>query len=47
MCIYHATAKSNTLPFDNRETPIIIIISIVFLHIIMIDLLIRCSLKAE
>ena len=50
MCIHHAIAKSNTLPLDNKETPSIvsvIIITIVFLHIVMVDILIRCSLIAE
>ena len=51
MCIYHAIAKSNTLPLDNKETPgtlySVIIICIVFLHILMIDILIRCSLKQK
>ena len=51
MCIYHAIAKSNTLPLDNKETPStlysVIIIRIVFLHILMIDILIRCSLKLK
>ena len=27
MCIYHAVAKSNTLPFDNKETPSIVLLS--------------------
>ena len=26
---YHATAKSNTLPLDNRETPTIVLLSFV------------------
>ena len=56
MCIYHAIAKSNTLPLDNKETPSIvllhyhyhcIIICIVFLHIVIIDILIKCCLIAE
>ena len=27
MCIYHAKAKSNTLPLDNKETPSIVLLS--------------------
>ena len=27
MCIYHAIAKSNTLPLDNKETPRIALLS--------------------
>ena len=27
MCIYHAVAKSNKLPFDNKETPSIVLLS--------------------
>ena len=27
MCIYHATAKSNTLPLDNGEAPSIALLS--------------------
>ena len=27
MCIYHAIAKSNTLQLDNKETPIIVLLS--------------------
>ena len=49
MCIYHATAKSYTLPLDNRGTPIIVLLLFVlsvFVHIIMIYL-IKCSLLAE
>ena len=53
ICIHHAIAKSNMLPLDNKETTSIvlsnsvIIICIVFLHIVMIDILIRYSLIAE
>ena len=48
MCIYHAIAKSNTLPLDNKETPSIVLNHLHrFLHIVMIDILIRCSLIAE
>ena len=49
MCVYHAIAKSNMLPLDNKETPSIVLLSFAsfFLHIAMIDILIRCSLKAE
>ena len=49
MYIYHAIAKYNTLPLDNKETPSIVffIICIAFLHTVMIDILIRCSLIAE
>ena len=27
MCIYHAIAKSNTLPLDDKETPSIVLLS--------------------
>ena len=27
MFIYHATAKSSTLPFDNKETPSLVLLS--------------------
>ena len=27
VCIYHAIAKSNTLPLDNKETPSIVLLS--------------------
>ena len=27
MCKYHAIAKSNTLPLDNKETPSIVLLS--------------------
>ena len=27
MCNYHAIAKSNTLPLDNKETPSIVLLS--------------------
>ena len=27
MCIYHAIAKFNTLPLDNKETPSIVLFS--------------------
>ena len=49
MCIYHAIVKSNTLPLDNKETFSIVLLSFAsfFLHIFMIDILIRCSLIAE
>ena len=39
------------LSLDNKETPSILLLSfspcIVFLHIVMLDILIRCSLIAE
>ena len=43
MCIYHAIAKFNTLPLDNKEIPSIVLLSFatIFLHIVMIDILIR------
>ena len=50
MCINHAIAKSNTLPLDNKETPSIVLLSkflFCSVHIVMIDILIRCSLIAE
>ena len=49
MCIYHAIAKSNTLPLDNKETPSKGLLSFAsfWLNIVMIDILIRCSLIAE
>ena len=27
MCIYHAIAKSNTLPLDNKDTPSVVLLS--------------------
>ena len=50
MCIYHAIAKSNTLPLDNKETPNIVLLSFAsfsYISLLFIDILIRCSLKTE
>ena len=46
MCIYHAIAKSNTLPLDNKETPSIELLSYAsfsYNYISMVDILIRWS----
>ena len=49
MCIYHAIAKSNPLPLDDKETPSIVLLSFASFssNIVMIDILIRCSLIAD
>ena len=49
MCIYHAIAKSITLPLDNKEIPSIVLLSFASFSdiIVMIDIVIKCSLIAE
>ena len=33
MCIYHAIAKSNTLPLDNKETPSELLLSFSYISL--------------